>query len=89
MKIRIFKENALFKDEQTVSNLNEAVAIYKRYFREGYTVRVGEVETGIEYAMCNETLAPVPYRQSRAPILSKGWRRSRFVSGDTRGVVKP
>jgi hypothetical protein len=61
---RIFKENSLNRDTRTASTLGQAMAIYRQYFAEGYAVRVVEIETGAEYAMCDEKLVPVPYSQA-------------------------
>jgi hypothetical protein len=68
---RIFKENALVDDERTASSLKDAVAIYDQYFAAGYTVRVADVDSGIEYAMYNGKLAPIPYSRAKAQAASK------------------
>ena len=60
MRLRIFKENSLDTDEQSVSSLSQAAVIYARYFANGYVVRVQDVETGVEYAMSNDRLVPIP-----------------------------
>ncbi len=69
MELRIFKENSLCDDVRTVSTLNEAASIYRQYSSAGYSVRVVEVSTGLEYAMWNEQLVRVPYtiRRRRVP----------------------
>ncbi len=65
MCFRIFKENGLCDDERNVSNLKDALTIYREYFEDGYTVRVEEMETGIEYGFWNDKLAPLPYSEAR------------------------
>ncbi len=65
LNFRIFKENSLTPDERNVSTLADAATIYSRYFADGYSVRLVEVGTGAEYAMCDGKLVQIPYRRAR------------------------
>lgn len=64
LNFRIFKENSLNPDERFVATLGEAAIIYSRYFADGYSVCLVEVESGVEYAMHDEKLVPLPYRRA-------------------------
>jgi hypothetical protein len=63
VKFRIFKENSLNCDERNVATLQDAESIYDRYFADGYSVRIVEIDTGAEFAMRDGKLIPIPYRR--------------------------
>ena len=45
---RIFKENAINRDDGNVSTVDDAMTIYHQYYARGYSVRIDDVETGAD-----------------------------------------